>query len=229
MGRWVTAHRLLPLLRSFVRLPNCAVSHCRGRHSHPPRMATTAVCTRAAAAAKVTSRRLCIRAAGSRSSGSRTAPPHLPPPPPPPPLQRPSVAPHGMGAGCQRGAGPVSLTAAAANERAEGAASSMDQHPVLLLDIMDTVRRLAVGGGAPQPSCGPIPNKQTSSRQCRISRSLMLLQVVYDPFFHDMPRFFNCTFKELLAAKHPTAWVQVGCAGTERCLQGCQAARQQHG
>ena len=26
-----------------------------------------------------------------------------------------------------------------------------------------------------------------------------------------MPRFFNCTFKELLAAKHPTAWVQVRC------------------
>ncbi|PRW56908.1 Haloacid dehalogenase-like hydrolase superfamily isoform 1 [Chlorella sorokiniana] len=32
--------------------------------------------------------------------------------------------------------------------------------------------------------------------------------VVYDPFFHDMPRFFNCTFKQLLADKHPTAWVQ---------------------
>ncbi|KAL4452447.1 hypothetical protein ABPG75_008109 [Micractinium tetrahymenae] len=32
--------------------------------------------------------------------------------------------------------------------------------------------------------------------------------VVYDPFFQDMPRFFNCTFKELLASKHPTAWVQ---------------------
>lgn len=39
---------------------------------------------------------------------------------------------------------------------------------------------------------------------------LLPLQVVYDPFFQDMPRFFNCTFKELLAAKHPTAWLQVG-------------------
>ncbi|KAI7836755.1 hypothetical protein COHA_009393 [Chlorella ohadii] len=75
-----------------------------------------------------------------------------------------------MGAGCQRGKGPVSLAAAAANEGAAASASGMGQQPVLLLDIMDTV--------------------------------------VYDPFFQDMPRFFGCTFKELLAAKHPTAWLQ---------------------
>lgn len=54
------------------------------------------------------------------------------------------------------------------------------------------------------------------------------VQVVYDPFFHDMPRFFGCTFKELLAAKHPTAWVQVGCAGTERGLPEWQIAAQRH-
>ena len=33
--------------------------------------------------------------------------------------------------------------------------------------------------------------------------------VVYDPFFQDMPRFFDMPFKELLASKHPTAWLQV--------------------
>lgn len=132
-----------PIVRSSTQLCSKPLS----RAPQPPtRMAATAVSTRAAAAAKVTSRRLCIRAAASRSSGSRTAPPHLPPPLPLL-VQRPSVAPHSMGAGCQRGAGHVSLTAAAANERAAGAASSSDQHPVLLLDIMDTVRRLAVGGG----------------------------------------------------------------------------------
>ncbi|KAL4853086.1 Flavin mononucleotide hydrolase 1 [Chlorella vulgaris] len=32
--------------------------------------------------------------------------------------------------------------------------------------------------------------------------------IVYDPFFNDMPRFFDITFNELLAAKHPTAWLQ---------------------
>lgn len=30
--------------------------------------------------------------------------------------------------------------------------------------------------------------------------------VVTDPFFEHMPRFFEMTFKELLAAKHPTGW-----------------------
>lgn len=43
--------------------------------------------------------------------------------------------------------------------------------------------------------------------------------VVYDPFFQDMPRFFGITFKELLAAKHPTAWVQV--RGTGACSRVC--------
>ncbi|GLC37180.1 hypothetical protein PLESTB_000988600 [Pleodorina starrii] len=35
--------------------------------------------------------------------------------------------------------------------------------------------------------------------------------VVYDPFFHDMPIFFEMSFKELLASKHPTAWVEFEC------------------
>lgn len=51
-----------------------------------------------------------------------------------------------------------------------------------------------------------------------------LLQVVYDPFFQDMPRFFGCTFKELLAAKHPTAWLQVGCRGSEGKCRGGQVS-----
>ena len=53
--------------------------------------------------------------------------------------------------------------------------------------------------------------------------------LVYDPFFQDMPRFFNMPFKELLASKHPTAWLQVRtgawpagcrcrCAGTGRAI-----------
>lgn len=29
-----------------------------------------------------------------------------------------------------------------------------------------------------------------------------------DPFFEHMPRFFSLSFHELLAAKHPTAWVE---------------------
>eukprot|EP00879_Flechtneria_rotunda_P024364 GHRR01025823.1.p1 GENE.GHRR01025823.1~~GHRR01025823.1.p1 ORF type:complete len:153 (+),score=19.10 GHRR01025823.1:97-555(+) len=32
--------------------------------------------------------------------------------------------------------------------------------------------------------------------------------IIQDPFFEHMPRFFNISFKELLAAKHPTAWVE---------------------
>ncbi|GIL84445.1 hypothetical protein Vretifemale_13067 [Volvox reticuliferus] len=35
--------------------------------------------------------------------------------------------------------------------------------------------------------------------------------VVYDPFFHDMPVFFEMSFKELLTSKHPTAWVEFEC------------------
>jgi hypothetical protein len=33
--------------------------------------------------------------------------------------------------------------------------------------------------------------------------------LVLDPFYQEMPRFFGMTFEELLANKHPTAWVQV--------------------
>jgi hypothetical protein len=36
--------------------------------------------------------------------------------------------------------------------------------------------------------------------------------IVRDPFFEHMPKHFGMTFKELLAAKHPSTWVQF-----ERC------------
>ena len=29
-----------------------------------------------------------------------------------------------------------------------------------------------------------------------------------DPFYEHMPKYFNISFKELLASKHPTAWVE---------------------
>lgn len=39
--------------------------------------------------------------------------------------------------------------------------------------------------------------------------------VVYDPFFQDMPVHFGMSFKDLLAAKHPTAWVEFECGHIE--------------
>ena len=32
--------------------------------------------------------------------------------------------------------------------------------------------------------------------------------LVADPFYEAMPRYFQLSFAELLAAKHPTAWVE---------------------
>jgi len=32
--------------------------------------------------------------------------------------------------------------------------------------------------------------------------------LVHDPFFAEMPKFFGLSFEELLAAKHPSAWVE---------------------
>eukprot|EP00898_Chlorokybus_atmophyticus_P000703 jgi/Chlat1/1633/Chrsp127S01880 len=44
------------------------------------------------------------------------------------------------------------------------------------------------------------------------SKQILLLDVmstlVRDPFYEDMPRFLRLSFKELLAAKHPTAWIE---------------------
>jgi hypothetical protein len=35
--------------------------------------------------------------------------------------------------------------------------------------------------------------------------------IVHDPFFHEMPAFFNISFQDLLAAKHPSSWVDFEC------------------
>ena len=45
-----------------------------------------------------------------------------------------------------------------------------------------------------------------------MSRPVLLFDVmdtlVYEPFHHEMPAFFGLSFDELMAAKHPTAWVE---------------------
>lgn len=35
--------------------------------------------------------------------------------------------------------------------------------------------------------------------------------LVRDPFYEDIPAFFGMTMKELLATKHPTAWIEFEC------------------
>ena len=43
-------------------------------------------------------------------------------------------------------------------------------------------------------------------------RPILLFDVmgtlVHDPFFEEMPEFFGLSFDELLAVKHPSAWVE---------------------
>lgn len=55
-------------------------------------------------------------------------------------------------------------------------------------------------------SAAAAPAGQSSSMDT--SKPVLLLDImdtiVTDPFFEHMPRFFNMSFKELLAAKHPT-------------------------
>ncbi len=50
---------------------------------------------------------------------------------------------------------------------------------------------------------------------CSSERPIIILDVmdtiVKDPFFEEMPRFFNMPFKQLLQDKHPTAWVEFEC------------------
>lgn len=68
-----------------------------------------------------------------------------------------------------------------------------------------------MGGGAAQASAQAPPVAQhPPGGQLPVLLLDVMDTVVYDPFFHDMPRFFGLSFKELLAAKHPTAWIQVG-------------------
>ena len=88
--------------------------------------------------------------------------------------------------------------------------------PVLLFDIMVSWRLC-------QPSCRAVPSRDGSPVRRPAARSpsaaastrcaWLRLQdtVVYDPFFQDMPKFFGMPFKQLLAEKHPTAWVEFEC------------------
>jgi len=62
------------------------------------------------------------------------------------------------------------------------------------------------------------PRVVTSGRGAGLLRyaldvtDVLLLDVmgtlVHDPFFEDMPEFFGMSFDEMLAAKHPSAWVE---------------------
>ncbi|KAL2654201.1 hypothetical protein R1flu_022329 [Riccia fluitans] len=64
----------------------------------------------------------------------------------------------------------------------------------------------------------PIPVPESALRMSNqpgfvsIKRHVILFDVmgtiVHDPFHDRMPSFFGFTFKELLAAKHPTAWIE---------------------
>lgn len=67
--------------------------------------------------------------------------------------------------------------------------------------------------------CATGSGKMIAARQCRAtsaaaSRKAPVLvfdvmdTIVKDPFFKEIPEFFGMTMKELLAAKHPTAWVE---------------------
>lgn len=58
----------------------------------------------------------------------------------------------------------------------------------------------------------PSSTQQDSASPSTSGRRPVLLfdvmdTVVYDPFFYEMPKFFDMTFQELLRDKHPTAWV----------------------
>lgn len=48
------------------------------------------------------------------------------------------------------------------------------------------------------------PQQQQQPAQQSVILFDVMDTIVTDPFFEHMPRFFNMTFKELLAAKHPT-------------------------
>ncbi|XRB15710.1 uracil phosphatase [Pseudoscourfieldia marina] len=57
----------------------------------------------------------------------------------------------------------------------------------------------------------PFASVSASSSSSSSSPSVILWDVldtlVYDPFYQHMPAFFDMTFDELMARKHPTAWL----------------------
>lgn len=69
-------------------------------------------------------------------------------------------------------------------------------------------RRLVTTKGLPVPAAAAGRVMASNSKQTPVLLLDVMDTIVTDPFFEHMPRFFNLTFKELLAAKHPTAWVE---------------------
>jgi hypothetical protein len=65
---------------------------------------------------------------------------------------------------------------------------------------------------APSPSSSGARAHANANATSEEGRTILLLDVmdtlVADPFYEAMPRHFDLPFKELLAAKHPTAWVE---------------------
>jgi hypothetical protein len=76
------------------------------------------------------------------------------------------------------------------------------------------------------PAAAAAAGSHNSSSSSAGQRPVLLLDVmdtlVTDPFFEHMPRFFNMSFKELLAAKHPTGMCRIR---LHRCCCCCTATR----
>lgn len=71
---------------------------------------------------------------------------------------------------------------------------------------------------APPAAAAAAGSQSSSNSSSATQRPVLLLDVmdtlVTDPFFEHMPRFFNMSFKELLAAKHPTGRRRCCCCTT---------------
>mmetsp|Transcript_24476 Transcript_24476/g.66807 ORF Transcript_24476/g.66807 Transcript_24476/m.66807 type:complete len:236 (-) Transcript_24476:791-1498(-) len=81
-------------------------------------------------------------------------------------------------------------------------------------------RRLSRAAATPpRPSAAPRPVQArrpvVMAAAASQKRPIVLLDIMdtvcTDPFFQAMPAHFGMSFKELLAAKHPTAWVDFEC------------------
>jgi hypothetical protein len=108
------------------------------------------------------------------------------------------------------------------------AAGRSPDAPVVILDVMDTIVtdpffQVRPGCGQPppgqvpphlkRPGCGQQPPAGTP--RCPLLQSSRAPAAPQTPTRHPccllaqtMPRFFNMSFKELLDAKHPTAWIE---------------------
>lgn len=103
---------------------------------------------------------------------------------------------------CCRAAAAAAAVAAAVNQRQVGRATPPD--PDFFLPLQGTDQ--------------PLP-------ACQRSAPVLLLDVmdtiVRDPFYEEMPRFFNTTFQNLIQSKHPTAWLQVAARLYPPCHLPC--------